>query len=77
MSQQLLPLVTIDDPLTCPRCKYIGDRSIDFDVEGACGDNVFCRQCNCEIEPSGRKHRWAKCCVNECPLFDPTDEKVK
>lgn len=35
---------------TCPRCGHTGDGD-DFDIFGACGDNVFCPKCHLEFDP--------------------------
>ena len=37
------------DQLTCGCCGYTDDFDA-FDVVGACPDNVFCNQCNSEID---------------------------
>lgn len=37
------------DPLKCSECNY--ESNLDaFDIIGACGTNVFCPQCNAEID---------------------------
>lgn len=56
--------------LMCPTCGYIGDEVLDFDCFGSCGDNVFCTQCGCEIEPGGKRHELGPCCEEALTLPD-------
>lgn len=36
--------------MRCPNCGKSGDED-DFDVLGACNDNVFCTDCHTEFDP--------------------------
>lgn len=45
--------------LTCPQCGHM-DTMDGFDVMGACDDNVFCTQCDCEFAPRQPGELFAK-----------------
>ena len=59
---EVVRLVKLDDEMiVCPGCDKIED-SDGFDVIGACGNNLFCTNCNCEFDPStGVIHDKATC----------------
>ena len=48
-------------PCTCPECGFDGTLEDDFDIIGACSNNVFCTQCHQEFDPA----------TGELHTFDP------